>query len=96
MPMFRSCMSPVTTPPKPASASTPLAVITPRIETVSRLPPKTAAANNIESAKKEFHPRISSAYTTEGHLNDTSNQALATLDLAGSDHGCLGRDEFVG
>src|SRR2546423_1255423 len=53
MPMFRSCMSPATTPLKPTSASTPLTIISTRINAASRLPPKTGAAKNIESAKKK-------------------------------------------
>ena len=58
---------------KPASASTPLAIMSTRIDVAKRLPPKTGAANNIESAKKKFHPRMSRAYATEGHLDDRNS-----------------------
>src|SRR5215217_3038445 len=73
MPMFRSCMSLATTPLKPASASTPLAIISTRIHVARRLPQKTGAANNIESGKKTSQPRMSRAYTTEGQLNDRTS-----------------------
>src|SRR5919199_1287758 len=73
MPMFRSCMSPTTTPLKPASASTPLVTISTRIHVARRLPQKTGAANNIESAKKMSQPRMSRAYATEGQLNDRTS-----------------------
>ena len=63
-------MSPVTTPLNPANASPPLATISHRMDVVRRSPPRTGAANNIESGKKTSQPTISSAYATEGHLKD--------------------------
>jgi hypothetical protein len=65
-------MSPTTTPLRPASASTPLAIISTRIHAARRLPQKTGATN-IESGKKISQPRMSRAYTTEGQLNDRTS-----------------------
>src|SRR5918995_1360827 len=73
MPMFRTSMSPSTTPLKPASESTPLAIISTRIDAARRLPEKTGAANNIESAKKTSQPTMSTAYATEGHSNENTS-----------------------
>src|SRR5215208_6448944 len=73
MPMFRTCMFPTTTPIKPASASTPLAIISARIHAARRLPWKTGAANNIESAKNTSQPTMSRAYATEGHSNEKTS-----------------------
>ena len=70
MPMFRSCMSPTTTPLNPASASAPLAIINNRIVDANRLPLKIGAANSIESGKNTSQLKMSTAYATEGHLND--------------------------
>jgi len=76
-------MSPATTPLKPTSASTPLTIISTRIDTASRLPPKTGAAKNIESAKKKSQARMSSAYATEGYLNDRNSGSHDWLANAG-------------
>jgi hypothetical protein len=73
--MFRSCMSPATTPLKPASASTPLTIISTRIDVASRL--RTGAAKNIESAKKKSQARMPREYATVGHLKHDVTRPLS-------------------
>jgi hypothetical protein len=74
--MFRSCMSPATTPLKPASASTPLTIISTRIDVASRL--RTGVAKNIESAKKKkSQATMPRAYATVGHLKHDVSRPLS-------------------
>src|SRR5215217_2790868 len=68
-------MSPATTPLRPASESTPLAIINTRIHAAKRLLRNIDAANSTESGKKKSQARMSRAYTTEGHANGKTSDS---------------------